>query len=538
MNILIHFINASLILWLLIEIQSARGATGGARTLVPLAAATLWLLWPIHASSVLYVVQRMTLLSASCVFFGLAIYVRASTTAALAGGLLKAHGLFAVALGAGIGLGVLCKENAIVYPLLALILRATLLAQLPPQPRIWLAALWLPVIGLIIYLAFSPGAFDGYQIRDFNALERLMTQTRVLWMYVFQIIAPSPSSLRFLYDNYAVSRSLLNPAITAAATLSIFAVAVAAWRLRRRYPSFAFAVLFFLGSHALESTILPLELVFEHRNYMGSLAVAYALAVGWWHWIAAAGAGKARLARLLGGAYLAAICATTFSLTTLWGNPLQQKQLWVLQNADSPRAHMDLAGQFLLEGYADAGAQTLEAGSARFPDDMGFPIARAELACYYPDLRPPSLESVARSLATGTHGFLSATIYLDRIAVAIADGECDTYSVSEALDLVAAAQANTAFSSRARDLVVLKGSLHSVSGNTSEARAALDQAITMNPSPSLLLQAATWEIGNGNFAAARGHLDRLSSLRQTAPLKYLAIRSDLEKLQELVAASE
>ena len=41
----------------------------------------------------------------------------------------------------------------------------------------------------------------------------------------------------------------------------------------------AFAVLFFLAGHILESSIFPLELIFEHRNYLPSFGPWFALGV-------------------------------------------------------------------------------------------------------------------------------------------------------------------------------------------------------------------------------------------------------------------
>lgn len=50
-----------------------------------------------------------------------------------------------------------------------------------------------------------------------------------------------------------------------------------AWKTRHRAPLFAFGVFFFFIAHSLESTILPLELVFEHRNYLPSIGVFVAI---------------------------------------------------------------------------------------------------------------------------------------------------------------------------------------------------------------------------------------------------------------------
>jgi hypothetical protein len=46
---------------------------------------------------------------------------------------------------------------------------------------------------------------------------------------------------------------------------------------RKRFPIVAFAVLWFLVGHSLESTVFPLEIIHEHRNYLPALGPLLAL---------------------------------------------------------------------------------------------------------------------------------------------------------------------------------------------------------------------------------------------------------------------
>jgi len=78
--------------------------------------------------------------------------------------------------------------------------------------------------------------------------------------------------LGFYHDDFQASAGWLTPWTTLPAVLGLLCVALAALVVRRRFPLFAFAVLFFLAGHLLESTVFPLELVFEHRNYLPSIA--------------------------------------------------------------------------------------------------------------------------------------------------------------------------------------------------------------------------------------------------------------------------
>lgn len=539
-NILIHLLNANLVLWLLVLIQKARSCSGSTLWALPIAAATLWMLWPIQVSSVLYVIQRMTLLSGTCVFLGLILYIKARTALDTGTGSSRhvSHCLFLVSLAIGIGMGILFKENAIIFPLLVIALDRTLLVHLRPVPKIWITLLWTPIVALAGYLALSNTTFTPYQIRDFNLTERLLTESRVLWMYAMQILAPSASSLRFLYDDFLISRSLLSPSSTLLAVSALLAAIGVAWTKRRQCPTPAFAVLFFCSSHALESTVLPLELVFEHRNYVGSLAIAYALAYGMWYCFQLAHTRSRRvLITIAGTAYMALAGLACWNLTTLWADPLLQKRFWFEQNPASPRVHMELAAQLLLEGHADAASVMLDNSSKQFPTDMSFPMARVELACYYPELRPASLDSTLVSLAGGISGVLSAVVYLDRLSIAIQDDNCPIYSINDAQQLIDVARRNPAFISRAQDLVVLSGSLYSYEGNVEAARAALKAAIAMNPTPKLLVQAAAWELGNKNMPEAQQYLSALKDLKAQNVVLYLAVRDDIESLDRLMLSA-
>lgn len=531
-NVLIHLLNACLVYWLVLVIERARGTSDRLRLLMPLVASGLWLLWPIQVSSVLYVVQRMTLLSATCMLAGLIVYVyaRLAADAPSRSPRWLSHAGLVAAIGIGAGLGILFKENAIVFPLLALSLSATLMRSLTPQPRLWTIALWMPIAALLAYLLAYSNVLNGFQTRDFSLVERLMTQGRVLWLYVFQIVTPSTGSLRFLYDNYPVSTSLLTPISTLPSLAAWGAVTVVAWRLRKRSPIFAFAVLFFLASHALESTFLPLELVFEHRNYLGSLGLAYGLA-GLVLYLFDRDGRKIRTIGL-SSAYLLLIAWTTLSLTTLWGQPLLQKQFWLMQNPDSPRVHLDLAGTLLIEGHGAAAAQRLDEASGKFPEDPSFAVARVELACYYPELKPSSLELVETRLRAGSRGQLATLVYLDRLVVALTREHCTTYPLVDALKLLEAVQANKAFEHLKTEFLVLEGVLHSHAGDVEAARAILNSRLAMGGnSPTLLIQAAAWELGNGALDEADLHLQSLHVLERTSPLKLLPVLEDLKKLQ-------
>jgi tetratricopeptide (TPR) repeat protein len=56
-------------------------------------------------------------------------------------------------------------------------------------------------------------------------------------------------------------------------------IGLAIYRLRK-WPIVCFTVLFFFLNHAIESSIIPLELIFEHRNYLPTMFFFWPVAVG------------------------------------------------------------------------------------------------------------------------------------------------------------------------------------------------------------------------------------------------------------------
>ena len=94
-----------------------------------------------------------------------------------------------------------------------------------------------------------------------------------------QIFYPAPTRLSIEHD-IAVSTSLIDPWTTLASVAVICAlICLAVLQLRKR-PLLSFAILFFFINHLIESSIIGLELIFEHRNYLASMFLFFPVAAG------------------------------------------------------------------------------------------------------------------------------------------------------------------------------------------------------------------------------------------------------------------
>lgn len=283
-NLAIHLLNGLLIYLLsrllLRAVTGSRGETvaDSRHEWFALAVTAMWLLHPLNLTTVLYVVQRMTQLSTLFMLLGLALYVSGRLQMARRnGGMASVLLAFPVA-----AFGLLAKENAALFPVLLGTLELTLLRGLDrgksrrALQAVWLLGIALPIVLGAIYLLTHPGIIN-YATRPFSMEERLLTQARVLWLYLQLMLIPSTQSLGFMHDDFPLSHGLTDPISTLPAVLSWPLLLLAALLFARRFPLPAFTVLFFLGAHALESSLFPLELVFEHRNYLALLAPLFAL---------------------------------------------------------------------------------------------------------------------------------------------------------------------------------------------------------------------------------------------------------------------
>jgi hypothetical protein len=167
-----------------------------------------------------------------------------------------------------------CKEDSILLPAYTLALEVTILqfraADVRQSQLLRRGYAFATLAGAVVYLLWVVPHYwssDGYGgERNFSTRERLLTQPRVLCLYLWQILAPLPSHMPFYYDWVQPSRSFLHPWTTLPAIVVVGALLGTAWRLRLRWPLFSLGVLLYFGAHFITSNVVGLELAFEHRN--------------------------------------------------------------------------------------------------------------------------------------------------------------------------------------------------------------------------------------------------------------------------------
>lgn len=280
-NLLVHLLCA-LVGWQMLRRALARDARLVDHADVTAALlVTLWLLHPLNVSTVLYAVQRMAQLSTLFTLASLWAYLAARQALerdqlrrALAGLFL----LFPLLMVAGL----LSKENAALTPALCLVIELGYFRNARADKRVvaafYGAFLVLPALLGSTLILRPGGLLGGYRERDFTLPQRLLSEGRAVVDYVGALLWPRGPSMGVLTDDFATSTGWLAPPSTMLAALALVAITTLAIALRKRAPSVFVGWCFFLVAHAMESSILPLELYFEHRNYLPAFGLLLAVA--------------------------------------------------------------------------------------------------------------------------------------------------------------------------------------------------------------------------------------------------------------------
>ncbi len=270
-NFVIHYL-ASLFLFLLIyqTLQLPGLNQQYQRTAYPIAllCVFLWSTHPIQVSAVTYIVQRIASMAGMFYIMSMYFYVMGRLSAAT--GKRTVYFVFCL-VSAAFALG--SKETAVMLPV-SIFLYDLFLIQGISKERIKknLIIMLLPLLLVILAAAAYTdiaSLLSGYKYRPFTMAERLLTEPRVILFYISLLLYPASSRLTLLHD-FEVSRSLITPWTTLFAVLLILFLITGAIIISRKKPLIAYCILFFFINHIIEGSIVPLELIFEHRNYLPS----------------------------------------------------------------------------------------------------------------------------------------------------------------------------------------------------------------------------------------------------------------------------
>lgn len=347
-NLVIH-ISTAWILFLVVKLIFAtprlKGRLGPVEIeTVSVLTALFWALHPIQVQAVTYIVQRMASMAGMFSILAIYFYFKARLTKGE-----KRHRLnFFLLAGLSYVLALMSKENTVTLilclPIFELLFFEHTLSR-DFVKKIIGGLSFGCIFSLLAAMILRPEAYDFilnyYVNRPFTLSERVLTEQRILIIYLSQIFFPVPWRFSIEHD-ISLSTSLFSPWTTWAAILLNLLLIFSAVRMGKKHPFYSLAILFYYCNHLVESTVLPLELVFEHRNYLPSFFLFLPVADGL-NWILTQIKNRKIMVAILTGFIsflLAAEGYATFERNKVWQT---EESLWLDALAKAPNSARPLA---------------------------------------------------------------------------------------------------------------------------------------------------------------------------------------------------
>jgi len=347
---------------------------------IALSAAIMWLVHPVQTQSVTYVVQRMTAMAAMFYLLCLFCYVKGRLATR---GTKSLPWFAAAALAAILAIG--SKEIAATLPFFVLLYEWYFFQDLSPgylKLALPYMAAAIILFGLLVfvYLGSNPlnAVLSGYAGQPFSLTQRVLTEFRVVIYYISLLVYPHPSRLNLDHD-FSLSQSLTDPVTTLFSMAAIIILTVMAIHTAKKQRLISFCILWFLGNLAIESSIIPIEIIYEHRCYLPSMFFFLPIL-----YLAFQHTKCGSTAIAVAGAIIVLSSVWTYQRNAVWKDPVT---LWtdsVRKSAGKPRPYNNLGLALAREGrfeeavYNYEQALHLDPEYAKAHNNLGFALAEQE----------------------------------------------------------------------------------------------------------------------------------------------------------------
>ncbi|MGD9212452.1 MAG: hypothetical protein PVI90_16845, partial [Desulfobacteraceae bacterium] len=280
-NFLIHFISA-IFLFLFIKatlrLPVFRKHYENYADAIALLVVFFWAPHPIHVTAVTYVVQRMASMAGMFYIISMYFFLEARTSSNRPCRVI----FFGVCMLSAI-LAFGSKENAVMLPF-SLFLLDIMVLQVHCKKKLkvyWTIAVLILLFMLLLSLYYVNWSkiVESFHGRPFTFWQRLLTEPRVINRYISLLFYPISSRLTLLHD-VQISTTLYSPFTTLPSILFLFGGMIGVLWWYRKNPFLAYCIIFFLLNHIIEGSVIALELIYEHRNYIPSMLLFVPVAIG------------------------------------------------------------------------------------------------------------------------------------------------------------------------------------------------------------------------------------------------------------------
>ena len=430
-----------------------------------------WLLHPLLLSTTLYVVQRITILAALFIFASLLCYTQGRLL--LQSGVNKGYLWLTVGVAFFALLAVASKEIAALIPCYLLLFETVLLKKKISEVfffRWKLLFVYFPSAAFITLLTLLPilPVWKLYEVREFNFAERLITEARVLVYYLYLLIIPKSQTFGLHYENIEISTGLISPITTLLSIVLIGGVLTASILVRKKHPVLAFAMLFFFAGHLLESTIVPIEIYFEHRNYVPSSFLFFALG----YYLVQFFKHNKAIPVAIAGLVLMIYSGLTYSRAMLWGNPLMLMSVWTEINPGSARNYTEASLKANEYHRPDLAEKFLRDGKRKLPEDPYISLSYLANKCQDQVITEQEIEE-SSSILKKTKYIKRLYIFknLEHLINLYSNGNCPSFNYDRLSRLLNAAleNPNIIYAMRRQEIYHLRGKLALAEKKYSEA---------------------------------------------------------------------
>jgi len=271
-NLIIHVASGVFLYWFLIltfRLPFLKEKYGSISYKVALFTSLIFISHPIQTQSVTYIVQRMASMAGMFYLLSMVLYIKGRLSFG------KTRFFYFAGMVLTYLLGVFTKENVAILPLFIALYEFYFFQNFDLSPKgknvLFALAGGLLILVVLVFIVWGRRyinlTMEGYQYRTFTMSERVLTQFRIVLYYLTLLIYPHPSRLNLDYD-FPISKTILDPPAT---LISIFIIAgligYSIWTAKKR-PMISFCILWYFGNLVIESSIFPLEMVYEHRLYL------------------------------------------------------------------------------------------------------------------------------------------------------------------------------------------------------------------------------------------------------------------------------
>ena len=538
-NLAIHILNTILVGFLCRKLTSTLDFPSNQhRFYFAIGVALLWACTPIQISTVLYVVQRMVLLSAFFTLLGILGYLKGRDILITENKTAGYIWMFASLACFG-GLAVISKENGLLLVLFILALELTLLKGQPENRFVFkgwkvlfLAGPFLAFLGYML-IDFQGRILSTYEWRPFSLKERLLTQPRILWDYVRHILLPQGSALGLFNDDYEISTSLLNPLPTLFSLIGILSAILFLVVYRKRWPLISFVIAWFFFGHAMESTILPLELYFEHRNYLPSLSIIFGICYFlFWLYSKIKDKYLKVVCLALFSLYFSLVLGITYNQSSMWGNELEFAVVQANEHPHSIRARALLIGAYSRLGDIDRAAIEAKKIQKDFPKNSSTALIDMEFACQDKKHNLLSFDKVKGRLRNSDFGF-AVLKSIDEVILLKTEKKCPAVSTEYIKKAILALMDNPNFEHRTNHLSTALALIHLQENDIQAAIDTLKSLKGKNYEKQMLL--ARVLATKGYYREAIIELDQAKQSISITPSSRLRLQ-ELNTLEQTILA--